>query len=1245
MILGSYRRIALVAAVVLLVAGVAAASLLVPGLARDAIVKGLAAQIGRATSVGQITVHPYRLGITLADVRVLEADGRSAMVTVREIDAGISPVSLLRLAPVINHLRITAPSVHIARLDQQHFNFTDILEKLEAQPKSASPVQFSINNIQITSGEITFDDAVTHAQHRVDQLTLSLPVVSNIRHDIDYDVDPALSARVDGRPVALKARTKPFAESLETSLEVQLDALELPLYVGYVPVALKPRVVSGSLSGVVQISFSKKSDANQQLGVSGHLILDKLQIVQPDGREAVAAERITVAIKNIDPAKGTVDVSAVEIIGPDIHVTRTRDGAIDLAELFYNRSNSPTGSLATPAETVDHAPDAAQVVAQDQPAAPAQTAGRGVHIGQFSVTGGRLHVRDEVPTKPFEITLGDIHGAITNVTTSGSAPAQLQLQFSPAAQQDVTVAGELTLARHHATLHFGVSGLALAPFSPLAGERIKARLEDGAVSTKVDAMLDWSAEPFAVKLTQIAGSLDHLRLRRMSDRAPLLAIEHVALEGGTLDLGERSLHLGSVTVRGLVADVVRDQAGVLNAVSLLGETPASPAVTPHVAIASRSPPVAPGATPPAFRLELGALELENGSLHYADATLPEKAALQIEKINLTARNVHLGAGAPIAFKLSAVANRKGQLDLAGEVVPAPFSIVSQVSARQVPVAAFQAYAPQQLNITINSADVTLHGRVRMATEPAAEFHFAGALSVTDFAALDRISGDDFLSWKSLDLASLAIDTGAAGRAAQVQIGDVVAADFYSRLIVYPDGRINVQDIMSNRAAAQGKSLTNDTPTADASPVRSAPLPGPGHETKIDVPPSAASDTGGGVPPVVRLKSVTFRNGSINFTDNFVKPNYTTAISSLGGTVSSVASNAPAPADVALHGSLEGNGDLSVTGKINPLSRPLYLDLAASAKDIELTRLSAYSIKYAGYNIEKGKLSMTVQYHIENNQLTAQNHLFLDQLTFGEHVENSTATKLPVLLAVSLLTNGRGEIDVNLPISGSLSDPQFSMGGVIVRVIVNLLEKAVLSPFALLSSIGGGSGAEELGYVEFAPGHAELSAAAEAKLDKLAGLLADRPALKIDIVGRANRNADTNEARSARLAARVKGQKYRELLNAGQTTPFDEIVVTPEEYPKYLEALYKEMDFEKQKSVIGLTKSLPVPEMETLIRANMPVDDEDLRTLAYRRASAVRAALEKGGKIALARIFLVAPKLDDESGAGKGPASRVEFTLR
>ncbi len=222
--------------------------------------------------------------------------------------------------------------------------------------------------------------------------------------------------------------------------------------------------------------------------------------------------------------------------------------------------------------------------------------------------------------------------------------------------------------------------------------------------------------------------------------------------------------------------------------------------------------------------------------------------------------------------------------------------------------------------------------------------------------------------------------------------------------------------------------------------------------------------------------------------------------------------------------------MQVVGKLNPLAAKSFLDIKAEVKGVDLVAFSPYSGKYAGYNIEKGKLSLNVAYKLENKQLTAENQLFIDQLTFGDKVESPDATQLPVNLAIALLKNNRGEIDLNLPISGSLDDPEFSIGGLVIKVIVNLFVKAVTSPFALLGSMFGGG--EELSNIEFGPGRATFDDDAAKRLESLAKALNERDSLKLEITGRADPETDKEGIKRVAIERAVKAEKLKDQLNKG-----------------------------------------------------------------------------------------------------------------
>ncbi len=309
--------------------------------------------------------------------------------------------------------------------------------------------------------------------------------------------------------------------------------------------------------------------------------------------------------------------------------------------------------------------------------------------------------------------------------------------------------------------------------------------------------------------------------------------------------------------------------------------------------------------------------------------------------------------------------------------------------------------------------------------------------------------------------------------------------------------------------------------------------------------------------------------------------------------------------------------------------------------------------YVGHGIERGKLSIDVHYVVlPNGQLTATNSIILNQLTFGEQVPGAPSS-LPVKLAVALLADSNGVINLDLPLSGSLNDPQFRIGPVIFKILGNLITKAITAPFSLLANAFGG-GADALGTVNFPLGSAALGPEAREGLDKVAKALADRPALKLTVVGSASLNAERDALQREKLQRRVESEKRRNATLKG--TPLaapkeegdgsapDEVAtaVLDTEYPALLKAIYKRANFPKPRNALGLVKDLPVPEMEQLLLANMPADEDAIRQLAIQRGVAVRDYLA-AKQLPLDRLFLGASKTVDE-GTGFKPQADLQLAM-
>lgn len=244
--------------------------------------------------------------------------------------------------------------------------------------------------------------------------------------------------------------------------------------------------------------------------------------------------------------------------------------------------------------------------------------------------------------------------------------------------------------------------------------------------------------------------------------------------------------------------------------------------------------------------------------------------------------------------------------------------------------------------------------------------------------------------------------------------------------------------------------------------------------------------------------MTIKRGRVDFYDRTLDPHYFTHLVDIDGRISGLLSEESAVADLEVRAKLDDYAPLEIVGKINPLREDIFVDVKVRFKDMDLTSLTPYSGKYVGYTIQKGKLSLDLEYLIEKRKLDSENRIVLDQFTFGERVESPHATRLPVKLAVALLKDRNGLIKLDIPVRGTLDDPKFSVWRVILQVIVNLVTKAVTSPFALLGAIVGSG--EEISYVEFEEGTAALNKVNLKKIENLARVMEERPELKLEIEG-------------------------------------------------------------------------------------------------------------------------------------------------
>lgn len=720
-------------------------------------------------------------------------------------------------------------------------------------------------------------------------------------------------------------------------------------------------------------------------------------------------------------------------------------------------------------------------------------------------------------------------------------------------------------------------------------------------------------------VSEASATLRGLRVPDSSRGASLAEVPTITLSNVRADIGSRELTIDALAIDQARVLVSRTRDGHLNFEHLtaLGQSPPSSSVQ-TVDVQTTDEQAAPAPSP--WVVTLKQLTVADAEARVEDQALATRAALALTGFTVHAEQLSTAANARGTVRLNGTLNGTGAIGAEGTLGLNPPAGEFALSFKDIAIVPFQAYVAEHVDVVITRGSISSRGRVvfSVPSSTTPTVGFRGDVSVRNFASLDQSTDQDLLKWKSLAVAGIEF----ASEPLALHVKDIALADFYSRLIVNADGTLNLQALAHEPDAAQGAGAT-DAPSPAAPPEPGAASPGP--------------------PADLRIGSITFARGNVNFSDHFVRPNFTANLTELTGGVSEMTTDTPG--DVAIRGAIDHTAPLEIAGRLNPLSTELFVDLNATARDIELSPLSPYTVKYAGYGIEKGKLSVRLKYFVEHQKLAAENNIYLDQLTFGERVESPTATSLPVLLAVSLLKDRNGVIDIDLPISGSLDDPKFSLGRIILQVVGNLIAKAATSPFALLGAAFGGGG-EELASVDFEPGRAALTPEAERRLTTLAKALDDRPGLTMEIAGRVSPETERDAFKRASIEQKVKVQKLKALVKNGtEPASIDDAVVEPGEYDQYLTAAYKAEKFPKPRNFIGMAKTLPVPEMKTLMLTNAQATDEDLLLLANERAQVVKERLVQTG-VSAERLFLTAPRVGSDGLAdGQAAAPRAEFALK
>ncbi len=1194
----AYRKVA-VAGLILVVVYTLFGFFGLPAILKSVLPDTLSRTLHRKTEIRDIRFNPFELSVSVRGIRIAERDGGKTWISAEEIFANAQLASIIRGGPVLGEVRIVKPYANIVRRPDGSYNFTDLIDEFTKDTgKKSKPLKYSFNNIQLIDGRIDFDDGPKKTRHEVRGIHLAVPFVSNLPYYVDRYIQPSFAAVVNGNAVSLKGRTKPFSDSRETVFDVNIADLNIPYYLEYVPIQREYKVPSAFLDLSAVVSFAQPKGKPPTVRVEGDATLREIRVRGKDDRPMIHLPSTKASLLPSDVMAREFRLASIVVRDPEIDVTLDPGGKLNLLSLVPEKAKGEDGGE----RAGKSVPDAAPAVETR------------FSVESIRLSGGKVRFSDASRQAPFRTALGEIRLDVDRLSTEKGKKAEALLAFKTDAGETFELKGSLSLNPLFSEGTAALGKVVLNRYAPYYAGAVRFDILGGTLDVRSGYRFAPAEGGTGIRLSGLEARLSDLRLRQREEKEEFLKIPETTVREAAIDLDRREVEVGEAATRKGSVSVRRGPGGETNVARLVPEGQAVPASASSVPATGKTPEKGAGK---AWTVTLRKASIDRYAVRFEDKTTTPPVAIALDRIQARVENVTTVRNRKGKASVSTVVERDGNISLAGAFSIEPPSVAVKVRVKALPVVPVQPYFTDAVKILVTGGSVSAEGNLSVdaAKGTPVKVVYKGEASVNGFSSVDKALGEEFLKFASLHFAGVE----AGYNPTKVSIGEVALSDFYSRIVVNPDATLNLQGILGKgKAGPEGGSKPPEAAPADNA-VKSPPTP-------------------------VRIETVTLQGGTISFSDRYVKPNYSANLVEIGGRVSGLSSEEGVAGDVSLRGKLENSAPLEIAGKINPLARDLFVDLKVDFKDIDLSSLSPYAGRYAGYGIRKGKLSLGLQYRIDKKRLDADNKVFLDQFTFGDPVESPTATKLPVRLAVALLKDRQGEIHLDLPVTGRTDDPKFSVWGIVVKIIVNILVKAATSPFALLGAIFGGG--EDISYLEFDAGRAALTGAAEGKLANMEKALAERPGLQLEVEGHVDLEKDPEALRTIAFQRKVAAAKLKDLVRSGQSVPsLDNVVVGKDEYPVYLKRAYREEKFPKPRNFIGMAKDLPVPEMEKLMLTHIRITDDDLRELARRRSTGVIDRIIRSGKVDPGRVFLVEPKSLPPERKEKTKDSRVDFRIK
>ena len=809
------------------------------------------------------------------------------------------------------------------------------------------------------------------------------------------------------------------------------------------------------------------------------LQVDGVELDDPAGAPVLRVQTLFVNFQLSSLFRWAWTFDEVRIDAPEAFLARDHDGLFNIAFL-------------TPQTSEPKAMDVAET--------PGETKPPRLLIFAFLINDSVVNWYDEVPADPVKTRFGPVNIAIAQLNTLPDRAGQQDVVITTETSGTLGWSGSLQLNPLMSAGHASVAG----SHFPLASAYIKhetgldildgtadiefdyqvAALDDGTFEADVSAF-NLSFNDVQVRTFNSAFGIDE------PDR-DVLRLPRISLEGGSFSWPERTISAESFSIDDAVVSLYRNESGRLNIVPVKADDE-SPVENEVVAAETAAPQND-------WQLSLAEFSVNRMVLDLEDHSVDPAAEIGYRSLDFSMRDINNRPSAEFPVSLTILARTEGTLSMDGTVQALPSPIVNlALKVEQLALSNAHPYLQPLADVNLDSGALNFAGS--LAISDAEPLLLTGDLQVVDFLITETDAGSKLGSWTALQANKLALS--AANQS--LEISEIRLEEPYADILIAEDGSVN----LGRAKKGVGQGAQEDVADGESAADKDASA------TEVQAPTDDDKSR-----PAITIGRIVVENAAADFADLSLPLPFAAKIAELNGQLSTVATASVVPSTVSLEGKVDEFGLVRVTGHATPVDPSANTDINVVFENVQMPKFSAYTVPFAGRKIASGNLDLDLGYKVTASELEGENKVVLRDFELGDKVDHPGAMSLPLGLAVALLKDPDGRINIDLPIRGNVDDPEFRYGGVVRKALVNLVVGIVASPFKLLANLVGAE-SSELEYLHFVDGRSDLTGPELEKSAKIAEALLIRPELLLQFGGVVDPKADGAALRMAAVELEIE----------------------------------------------------------------------------------------------------------------------------